>query len=452
MNFLPPILLVDDEQDVLNVMKAHLEKDGYTIYTANGASEALQLLHQYNFGLVISDVIMKNINGMQLLDKIHITYPELPVVMLTAYGTIKAAVDAIHRGAYDYLTKPVNYEHLNLILNRALEKHRLMQRTHFLEQELERSYALHQNLIGTSPTMQEVFRLIEVISKSDVNVLIQGESGTGKELAARAIHYLSHRHNKNFIAVNCSVLTEDLLASELFGHEKGSFTGAIKQKLGRFELADRGTLFLDEVADIRPNLQVKLLRAVEQQCFERVGGTHTIYVDVRIIAATNANIKTLVKKGLFREDLYYRLNVLPLMMPPLRVRKDDIPLLVHHYLQKLANKANKQLPQLEAKVMKILLNHHWQGNVRELQNIIEYAFTISEGKTIKISHLPPTILEDRKKNLTLPPLGMTLAELEKYYMQATLCSTGGNRTKTAKLLGISRASLYQKLKRYNITN
>jgi DNA-binding NtrC family response regulator len=372
------LLIVDDEPNIRRVLEAVFTKDGYQVKTAENGRKALDILStDPNLDVAICDLIMPDMNGVEVLKAAKEINPKLSVVMITAHGTIKTAVDAMKLGAFDYITKPFDMDEIKLIVKNALERSRLLGENVELKQELKSRYKF-DNIIGTSSKMQEVYKIIERVASSNATVLIRGESGTGKELVARAIHYNSPRAQKQFIAVSCAALPETLLESELFGHEKGSFTGAVGQKAGRFELAHQGTLFLDEVPEISPGVQVKLLRALQEREFERVGGTKTLKVDVRLIAATNRDLEQLVADGVFRADLYYRLQVIQIFLPSLRERRDDIPTLIEHFIQKFNKENGKQAKYLAPPAMDLVMKYGWPGNVRELENAIERCVVLAD--------------------------------------------------------------------------
>ncbi len=449
------ILIVDDERNIRDGMKWALEgKDKeYEVYTAGNVDDALELVRKNNVELIITDLKMPGASGMDLLRKIKSETPEVEVVVLTGYGTIESAVEAMKLGAADYLLKPINIDELNLVVARALQHKTLRQENITLRQALDEKFGF-EKIIGQSPAMERVFRQIQMVAPTKSTVLIQGESGTGKELIAGAIHYNSPRKDKPFIKVNCGALTPTLLESELFGHEKGAFTDAYREKPGRFELANGGTLFLDEISETTPEFQVKLLRVIELQEFERVGGTRTIKVDVRIITATNKNLKDLVQQGKFREDLFYRLNVIQIIVPPLRERREDIPLLVNAFIKEFAAQNNKPALSISPKAMAALQNYSWPGNVRQLRNVIEAAVIMCNTNEIKLYHLPEEIrlaeesaLEEDAIRLKI---GTPLSEMEKEVIKATLKKVNGNKAQAARLLGIGRKTLYRKMAEYRI--
>ncbi|MCD6082576.1 sigma-54-dependent Fis family transcriptional regulator [Candidatus Aerophobetes bacterium] len=441
------ILVVDDEPLVRNFLREVLEAEDYEVLTTEDGLSALKEVERGGIDLVITDVRMPKMNGIELLKEVKKRSPSTLVVVITAYGTIENAVEAMKNGACDYITKPLSPEQIKLAIQKASQHKNLLNENRYLRSEVSQRYNFEQ-LIGRSPQMRRVYEMIDRVAPTNATVLIQGESGTGKELVARAIHYRSPRKDKPFVKVNCAALPEDLLESELFGHERGAFTGAVSKREGRFELADRGTLLLDEISETSPAFQAKLLRVLQEQEFERVGGSKTIKVDVRVIATTNKDLKQAIREGKFREDLYYRLNVLPIYLPPLRERKEDIPLLVQHFLEKYSRQNGLRIKSLSKKCLDMMMQYEWPGNVRELENVIERAVVMSEGETIfpeNISLSSPV----QKMGLSFPE-EITLEEMEKRLILHTLQRTGGNRTEAAKILGISVRTVRNKLKKYGM--
>lgn len=388
------ILIVDDEKNYLLILEDLLSEEGYQVFTAETAEKGLETLEALDLDVVITDMKMPGMDGMAFLERVHLYHPELPVIMMTAYGSVEKAVEAMRKGAYDYILKPFKNEELKLTIRKAIDHCQLIRRNRFLSQELRERHQF-SSIIGKNAAMQRIYQLIEKVAPTKATVLITGESGTGKELIARAVHYNSQRHERPFISVNCGALPETLLESELFGHERGAFTGAISLRKGRFELAHEGTLFLDEVSEMPPPLQVKLLRVLQEMEFERVGGTHTIRVDVRVVAASNRHLKEEVATGRFRSDLFYRLNVVHVHLPPLRERVDDIPLLVTHFLGKYRKEGEKASMGIETEALRCLMEYSWPGNVRELENVIERSVILSSGEQITVRDLPPEIRENR---------------------------------------------------------
>jgi two-component system NtrC family response regulator len=449
------VLIVDDEKNYLVVLEALLAPEGYEIMTADNAQAALGLIKDADLDLVITDMKMPGMSGMELLEASKRKKPELPVIMMTAYGTIEMAVEAMKKQAYDYITKPFQNEELKLTVQKALQNHRLIKENRLLTEALSDRYQ-YGKIIGKSKPMLEIYDLIRKVAQSKASVLITGPSGTGKELIAKAIHYDSPRKERPFISVNCGALTETLLESELFGHEKGAFTGAISMKKGRFELADGGTLFLDEVGEMPPALQVKLLRVLQEMEFERVGGTKTIEVDVRVLSASNRKLKENVAEGGFREDLFYRLNVIHIEVPPLKERKEDIRLLVHHFIEKYRQDEGKGKIELAPQTWKALYSYPWPGNVRELENVIERAVVLNSGALIEFGDLPPEFSEkpleldvDRfiSPDAELQP---TLERIEEKMIRRALAQANNVQAHAAEMLGITKSLIQHKMKKYNI--
>jgi len=440
------ILIIDDEKSILDLLSVVFKKEGYKVETALSAKAALDFISNDDFDLILTDIKLPQMSGMKILKHIKDKDPEMPVVMITAYGTIKQAVEALKMGALDYVVKPVNMEELKIIVAQGLEKRRIQAENVLLKRELKEKYGL-ENMVGKSKAMREIYSLIEKIAGTDSTVLISGESGTGKEIAARAIHHQSARKGKSFVSINCGALPENLLESELFGHVKGSFTGAIANKKGMFEIAEKGTLFLDEVGEMSPWTQVKLLRTLQDKRIRRVGGTEEIPVDARIIAATNQDLKKRIEEGKFREDLFYRLNVISLEIPPLRNRKEDIPVLISHFLKKYCARMGRKMKRIPPRVMKIFESYSWPGNVRELENTIERIIAIEERETITESSLPEELLKPQnevERDFELKPgfdLNATIDEISRNFVQQALRRANGNLKDTAELLGINYRSL-----------
>jgi two-component system response regulator AtoC len=439
------ILVVDDEAIVRESLRDWLSDVGHHVLTAENGPQALEIIEKEKPGIVIADLVMPGMDGIELLKKAKGISPDIEVIIITAYGSIPTAITAIREGAYDYIEKPFCPERAELLVDKLVEHQRLLGENIALQHKLEERYRF-ENIIARSPRMQQVVEIIKVVAKSNATVLITGETGTGKELVARAIHAQSYRKDKPFVAVSCAALPESLLESELFGHEKGSFTGAHAQKKGKFEVANRGTLFLDEIGEMSANIQVHLLRVLEEKEFNRVGGNEPIKVDVRVISATNRDMKQAVANGQFREDLYYRLNVVNIELPPLRERTEDIPLLAQHFLKKYSAENQKEVTDFSPEVTDFLLKYEWPGNVRELENAIERAVILAKGAHIEIADLP-------KENLVLvrsAPAGKDLEEVEKNHILNILKETGGNYSEAARTLGISRMTLYNKIKAYGL--
>lgn len=441
------ILIIDDEKNIREGLAESMELEGYNPILAKDGKEGLERISRGDIDLVITDLRMPLVSGEEVLEQVNAQSPGLPVIVLTGHGSIDSAVDAMRNGAYDFLTKPLNLDRLALIVKRALQNRQLVLQHRELQHELE-SKQTFESIIGKSAEMQKIFDMVRRVADSKASVLITGESGVGKELIANALHNLSSRKDKPLIKVHCAALTESLLESELFGHEKGAFTGAISRKRGRFELAHGGSIFLDEIGEIDQNIQIKLLRVLQEKEFERVGGEETIQVDSRVIAATNKDLVEQIKKKQFREDLYYRLNVVHIHLPPLRERKDDIPLMVTQFLQEFAEENNKNIIGIDAKARRLLYSYDWPGNIRQLRNCIESAVVMSQGDTIQVEDLPPTIAESRGENSVHIPLGITMAEAEKVIILENLAFFKGNKSKTADSLGIGRKTIHRKLDDY----
>jgi len=449
------ILVVDDDPSHLTVLKTIIKSWGYTVSSTDDGTHAVESVKERPFDLILMDVRMAQMSGIEALKKIKDYNPAIPILIMTAYSSVDSAVEALKAGAYDYLTKPLDFEVLKLTLERALEHTGLKEENKYLKDKLSADYEL-KNIIGKSRSMKEMIDMLAMIAPSEATVLITGESGTGKELVAKSIHHNSNRKGHPLIVVNCAALTETLLESELFGHEKGAFTGADKRREGRFMKANRGTIFLDEIGETSPKMQAKLLRVIQEREIQRVGGEETLSVDVRILAATNRNLEADIIEGKFREDLYYRLNVVALNVPPLRDRQDDIPLLAQHFLAKYAEKNRKQVRDFSPLAMDMLLKYEWPGNVRELENTIERAVILLPGEHITEKELPSNITESYSKNrgwVEQPkPLAANrpLEEIEKEAILATLEAAGGNKSETARRLRINRKTLHKKLKDYGI--
>jgi DNA-binding NtrC family response regulator len=437
------ILVVDDEKKMCVILKGMLEEKGHDVTAVEDGQEAKELAREQEFDLVITDLKMTPVDGLELLKAVKKTSPETEVVLMTAYASVQTAIEAMKRGAYDYIIKPFDLEEMGLLVQKVADKRRLVMENRQLREDL-RSREKAVMVLGNSPEMRQVMSMVEKVAQSDVTVLIRGESGTGKELVAEAIHRRSPRSAGPLVAVNCAALTETLLESELFGHEKGAFTGAIKKKLGRFELAHGGTIFLDEVGDVSPALQAKLLRVLQEKEFVRVGGTETIAVDVRLIAATNRNLEQAIQEGKFREDLYYRLSVFPIVVPPLRERPEDIEPLVEHFLAA----HGKSLEDMDNRTLEQLTSYHWPGNVRELENVIERALILAGGERVGPSHLP--FFDSREATGSLDQGGLNLESLERESIIRALRQTGGNKAEAARLLGITRRALYSRMERLGL--
>ncbi len=438
------ILIVDDEVTIRETLSTVLTEEGYQTALAGDGEEALARLQQSRFDLVITDLKMPRMDGMTLLKKIKELDPTISVIIITAYGTMESAIQALRLGAYDYIVKPLDFDDVLIRIARLMEMRSLRAENEFLRQEVQEKFSL-DNIIGQSAPMQEVFRLIKKVAGTKGNVLITGKSGTGKELVARAIHYHSPRKDKRFVAINCGAIVDNLMESEFFGHKKGAFTGAMRDKDGYFKVADGGTLFLDEVGEIPLHLQVKLLRVLETGEFTPVGDTNPIQVDVRIIAATNKDLAREVEKGTFREDLYYRLNVIEIKLPALSERREDIPLLVEHFIKKYNRELNRHIQGVDEETMRLLINYEWKGGIRELENVIERAIILCEGERITAQDLPPNITAAQGDGGIPVRLKDAVARFERQHIQRILKTTRGNKEEAARLLDISLSSLYRKI-------
>lgn len=446
------ILIVDDDSSHLSMLATLVSGWGYEVRKAEDGAEAVEAVRKTPFDAVLMDVRMAVMDGITALREIKEYNPAVPVLIMTAYSSVEAAVTAIKAGAYDYLTKPLDFDALKFTLERALDHARLETENMALKQQLPGGFK-SVNMIGNCRAMRELMELIATVAPSEATVLVTGESGTGKEMIAKAIHLNSPRHNKPLVAVNCAALSETLLESELFGHEKGAFTGADKRREGRFMLANKGTIFLDEIGEIPQPIQAKLLRAIQEREIQRVGGDMPLPVDVRIIAATNKNLGDEVLAGRFREDLFYRLNVISIKAPPLRERREDIPELAKHFIGIYGKRNGKELKGLTPKAMDLLLNHDWPGNVRELENAIERSVILARGEYVTERELPMNMADSgpaAKAGQTANLSGMSLEEMERQAITETLSATGGNKSEAARRLGITRATLHNKLKKYDL--
>ena len=451
------VLIVDDEKNYPRILGAVLEEEGFEVLTANSGAEALEVLHASDIDLVLTDMKMPELDGIDLLAKIKASNPQLPVIMMTAHGTVDKAVEAMEKGAYSYLLKPFDNDRLIIYVNKAVAIYRVIKENRRLRSAVTNRYSFG-NIIGKSKPMLDVFELIGKVAPAGATVLIEGESGTGKELVAKSIHFNSPRAANPFVAVNCSALAESLLESELFGHEKGAFTGAAAMKKGRFERADGGTLFLDEIGELSPDLQVKLLRVLQEKLIERVGGTKPIAVDIRVIAATNKSLKEEMLAGRFREDLYYRLDVVHIRLPPLQQRQEDIRLLIDHFIKKYAaeRKTGPAITGVDADTERLLFEYSWPGNVRELENVIERVMILGTGETIALEDLPRSIRSTVQSDLYLGDIAAdaklydTLAMVEKALIERALKLSDNVQSHAAELLGIGKSGLNQKIKKYNL--
>ena len=451
------ILIVDDEKHYPMIIGEILQEEGYQAFTAPSGMEALDILNTQLIDLVLTDVKMPGMTGIDLLEKIKELKPDMPVIIMTAFGSVEKAVEAMHKGAYTFILKSFENEVLIAHIAKAIAMYKIVAQNNILKDAMRIRYQF-DNIIGKSKPMQELYEIIQKVAPTNASVLIEGESGTGKELVAKSIHYNSPRKNNSLVAVNCAAFAESLLESELFGHEKGAFTGAANMKKGRFELADKGTLFLDEIGELPMTLQVKLLRVLQERSVERVGGTMAIPVDFRLIAATNKILENEVQKGNFREDLYYRLNVVKTTIPPLRDRKEDTLLLINHFIKRYTSEAGSvsSVTGIDRKAAQILCDYEWKGNVRELENVIERAVILSSSKLISPTDLPPQLRQSSGNSLQLEGipdgvgLSETLAAVEKRMIQRAMKRSGNVQTKAAQLLGIGKSGLNQKLKKFNL--
>jgi len=455
----PRILVVDDEESIREFLEIMLRKDGYEVTCAEDGQKALDLVRKRSFDMVISDLQMPNMTGLELLKNVKAQYPDMTFMMITAFGTTETAVDAMKLGAYDYILKPFKIDEVRINIANALRSQSLEVENRTLKKELHKEYSF-QNLVGNSDSMHRIYDLVKRVSQTPTNVLITGESGTGKEVVAKAIHYNGPLKDRPFVTVNCGAIPESLMESEMFGHKKGSFTGAIADKAGLFEVADGGSLFLDEVGELPLTIQVKLLRAIQERVIRRVGGTEDMKVDVRIIAATNRDLEEMVKEGTFRQDLYYRLNVINITTPPLRDRPDDIPLLAAHFLKKYNERLGKSIQGISDEAMDMLRKYDYPGNVRELENIIERTVALEGGATILPESLPPFVntpsgrkvasaneIEVTQEGLDLDKV---MGQIEKELLIKAIHAAGGVKKKAAKLLNITFRSMRYRVEKYNL--
>ncbi len=453
------ILVVDDEESIREFLEIMLKKEGYEVTTAEDGLKAKEVLAKKSFDMVISDMQMPHVTGIELLKYVKDSYPDLVFMMITAFGTTETAVEAMKMGAYDYVTKPFKIDEVRLNIHNALRSKNLETEVRVLKKELVKEYSF-QNMVGNSAPMHAIFDLVKRVSQSPTNVMITGESGTGKEVVAKAIHYNGPLKDKPFVTINCGAIPENLMESEMFGHKKGSFTGAISDKVGLFEVADTGTLFLDEVGELPLSIQVKLLRAIQERIIRRVGATEDMKVDVRIIAATNRNLEDMVAKGTFRQDLYYRLNVINIRTPALRERSEDIPLLATHFLKKYNDKLNKAIATISTEAMDILKKYNYPGNVRELENMIERTVALEAGSTILPESLPPMVNTSSGRKMASSheidvgddglDLDKVVGQIEKELLVKAIHAAGGVKKKAAKLLKISFRSMRYRIEKYNL--
>lgn len=445
------IMVIDDEESMCRFMQIMLQKEGYDVTSTVSSKEALEEMKSKDYDLVIADLMMPEMNGLELLSRAKSIHPDINFIVMTAYASVDTAIEALKKGAFDYITKPFKVDEIKLAIKKSLTQKKITEENVNLKRQLKKEYGL-QSLIGNSPEMFQLKKLVERIADTDSTVLIRGESGTGKELVVKAIHQLSSRAGKPFVTINCATLPEALLESELFGHVKGSFTGAIKDKDGLFKVADGGIFFMDEIGVTSPAIQVKLLRVLEERQFTPVGGTKPVEVDVRLITATNANLEEEVKLGNFRSDLYYRLNVIPIYIPPLRERKGDTELLIKFFIKKYCDKLGIEEKEITQNTLELLTSYSWPGNVRELENTIERAVILSSGKTIDLNSLPQNVRENKPLGLvqSSQPELPTLESIEKAYIFWVLNQTGWQKTKASQILGIDASTLYRKIERYDL--
>ncbi len=448
---MPTILIVEDEPKMLRLLELNLAEEGFATRPATDAETGLKLLRQEKFDLVLTDLKLPGMDGLEFLQAVKRADARVPVVVMTAYGTVETAVEAMKAGASDYVLKPFAIEEVKLIVKKELDVHRLREENRSLREALGRRYEL-KNIVAKSRAMQEVLATVERVAPTNSTVLLGGESGVGKDLIARAIHHHSRRASGPFVKINCTAIPENLLESELFGYEKGAFTGAVAAKPGKFELADKGTIFLDEIGDVPGAIQAKLLRVLQEREFERLGGTKTLKVDVRVIAATNQDLRAALEQGTFREDLYYRLNVVPINIPPLRDRKEDVPYLVDHFVEHFVRQAGKKMTGITPEAQRVLENFHWPGNVRELENIIERAVALSNGPVLGASdiRLDASAGKAPPDAVPFPPEGMTLERFEEEVIREALRRTNGNKSQAARLLGLSRNALRYRLSKMGL--
>jgi DNA-binding NtrC family response regulator len=438
------VLIVDDEFAVRDSLHNWFRKDGYRTGVAQDGKEALQRLEESSWDVVLLDIKMPGMDGLELQRRIHDVDPELPVIMITAFASVESAVQALKEGAFDYVTKPIDPDELSHLVQRAVERRRLARENVRLRRNIDQ-LVTPTTIIGASPQMSKVLELVKSVADTDTTVLIRGESGTGKELIAQTIHANSRRRYFPIVPVNCGAVPESLLESELFGHEKGAFTGAQYRRKGKLEMADGGTLFLDEVGTISPQMQINLLRVLETKEFTRLGGARPVHVDFRVLCATNQDLEQSVKEGKFREDLYFRINVVSISLPPLRDRREDIPLLAQHLLAKYAHEMNRPFTGFDSSAMDLLVRHDWPGNVRELANAIERALVVGRAPTVRADDLPVRINERSAE-----PVGDSLADVERAQIRSILDRTQGNVTRAAEILKIDRVTLYNKIKKYGL--
>ena len=450
---MPAILIVEDEAKMRRLLELNLGEDGFTTFSAGDAESGLKLLREHAIDLVVTDLKLPGMNGLEFLQTVKRQSAALPVVVMTAFGSVETAVEAMKAGASDYVLKPFSLTEMRMVIRKELDVRNLREENRSLREALGKRYS-HPNIVARSAKMQEVLATVERVAPTNSTVLLGGESGVGKDLIARAIHEKSRRASGPFLKINSTAIPENLLESELFGYEKGAFTGAAAIKPGKFELADKGTLFLDEIGDVPPATQVKLLRVLQEREFERLGGTKTVKVDVRLIAATNRDLRAALEEGTFREDLYYRLNVVPIDIAPLRERKEDIPELANLFITRFAGDSGKPIENISPEAMKILVNYHWPGNVRELQNIVERACALAKGNVLEVGDIHLDVRPAKASNGSggFLPDGMTLEQWEDEMVQEALRRANGNKSQAARLLGLSRNALRYRLSKIGIAD
>ncbi len=444
------ILFIDDDRQILDIVQQFLSRYGFNTTTETNSTKALERIKTNQYDIVFTDLIMPEVGGLDLLKEVKQRHPDTEVVIVTGYGSIETAIQALKLGSYDYLQKPINFERFKIIINRIIEKKKLKEENLLIKKRLKERYK-YDELVGISPKMQEIYKVIDKISMGGPTVLIQGESGTGKELVANVIHRNSNRKNRPFIPVNCSAIAESILERELFGHKKGAFTGAIQDSIGLFKAADKGTIFLDEIAEISPAVQVKLLRVLQERKIRPVGDIKEEDVDVRVIAATNKDLDEAIKNNSFREDLYYRLNVISFKMPPLRESTEDIPFLLNHFISNFGSQTDNRLMHVSPEAMDIMTSYQWPGNVRQLENVIERAFALGVTDVLQVSDLPEEI-QAFGDTIHISSMNFNLKDNEKILIEKALRKTGGDKAQAAKLLGINTTTVYRKLARLGISD
>jgi DNA-binding NtrC family response regulator len=445
------IMVIDDEESMCRFMQIMLQREGYEVTSTVSSKEALEEIKNKNYDLVIADLMMPEMNGLELLSRVKSITPDINFIVMTAYASVDTAIEALKKGAFDYITKPFKVDEIKIAIKKSLEQKKISEENLNLKRQLKKELGIH-NLIGNSPEIIQLKKLVERVAETDSTVLIQGESGTGKELVAKAIHQLSRRVDQPFITINCAALPESLLESELFGHVKGSFTGAVRDKEGLFQVANLGTFFMDEIGVTSSAIQVKLLRVLEEKQLTPVGSTKPVDVDIRLIAATNTNLEEEVKLGNFRSDLYYRLNVIPIHIPPLRERKGDTEILIKYFIKKYCDKLGVKEKEISTEAISTLVSYSWPGNVRELENTLERAVLLTSGEIIDLNSLTQNILENKPLGFikSTQPEHPDLESIERAYIFWVLNQTGWQKTKAAQILGIDTSTLYRKIERYNL--